>query len=434
MQTLPIVARRAGRGQSCTSDSPVGAACPGRLTGVRAAALAPENLCITGRRALHTAVRKTPSRFVVACGGVAFAAAKAAARRRSGRAVIRNRSPAAVERPDAALSCYRAGVTRHTALPTSSATSSAPRPSTATPTGRPRACPRVVDETGQHVLRRPGGPAVAERHEHHLVAGARPAIPRAVLADEGAAAIARGQQRTLVEREAERARRARRARSRARWPRATRSGRGGCDARVDVRRRSSCTASRRSRRRAPTSGSRARGRCRARRARSPPSTARRCAAPTPCRWDCAGPRRTRGPCAARGSTAEDRRALRLDRHPVLADVAVGADGDVELPAVGARDDVLRPVVVDACRPAGRRCVPGAAAMRSLARAIGKAQQGVGVGDVEVVADQRHAEGRMEPRQEHAARLGHAVAVGVAQQRDAIRRSARRRRPAPGAPS
>src|ERR1700722_16099311 len=45
----------------------------------------------------------------------------------------------------------------------------------------------AVEETGQHVLRLAGGLAVGERHEDHLVAGARLAIPRTVLADESAA-------------------------------------------------------------------------------------------------------------------------------------------------------------------------------------------------------------------------------------------------------
>ena len=47
-----------------------------------------------------------------------------------------------------------AAVTRQTVLPTSSATSSAPRLSIATPTGRPCALPSRVEEAGQHVDRR----------------------------------------------------------------------------------------------------------------------------------------------------------------------------------------------------------------------------------------------------------------------------------------
>ena len=55
----------------------------------------------------------------------------------------------------------------------------------------------------------------------------------------------------------------------------------------------------------------------------------------------------------------------------------------------------------------------------VAGRVGEAQHGVGVGHVEVVAHQRHAEGRVQPFQQHRAQVGHAVAVGVAQQRDAV---------------
>ena len=47
---------------------------------------------------------------------------------------------------------HRAAVTRQTTLPTSSATSSAPRASTATPTGRPQRVAVLVDEAGEDVL------------------------------------------------------------------------------------------------------------------------------------------------------------------------------------------------------------------------------------------------------------------------------------------
>ena len=51
-------------------------------------------------------------------------------------------------------------------------------------------------------------------------------------------------------------------------------------------------------------------------------------------------------CAARGIDLPDRRAPRLGLHAVLGDVAVRADGDVELRAVRARDHVLGPVMID----------------------------------------------------------------------------------------
>src|SRR5216683_2408067 len=43
----------------------------------------------------------------------------------------------------------------------------------------------VVEEAGQHVLRRARRLAVGERHKNHLVAGAGFSVPGAVLADEG---------------------------------------------------------------------------------------------------------------------------------------------------------------------------------------------------------------------------------------------------------
>ena len=45
----------------------------------------------------------------------------------------------------------------------------------------------------------------------------------------------------------------------------------------------------------------------------------------------------------------DRGTAFLYFHAVFADVAVGADGDVQVLAVGAGDDVLGPVVIEACR-------------------------------------------------------------------------------------
>ena len=53
--------------------------------------------------------------------------------------------------------------------------------------------------------------------------------------------------------------------------------------------------------------------------------------------------------------------------------------------------------------------------------IGKRHQRVGVGDVERVADQRHAIGRIETGEKRRLRFGAAIAIGVAQQGDAIGR-------------
>ena len=71
-------------------------------------------------------------------------------------------------------------------------------------------------------------------------------------------------------------------------------------------------------------------------------------------------------------------------------------------------------------PAGRSAslTPGALILVSPV-VIGEFHDRIGIGDVEILADQHHAERRIQPAEEDAARLGDAVAVGVAQQRDAV---------------
>ena len=51
--------------------------------------------------------------------------------------------------------------------------------------------------------------------------------------------------------------------------------------------------------------------------------------------------------------------------------------------------------------------------------IGIADDRVGVGYVKIVANQGDAEGRIEVVQEDGSHLGDAIAIGVAQQRDAV---------------
>ena len=58
--------------------------------------------------------------------------------------------------------------------------------------------------------------------------------------------------------------------------------------------------------------------------------------------------------------------------------------------------------------------------RERARRVRKPNDGIGVRDVQVLADERHAERRVQVRQQHHASFGDAVTVGVAQERDAIR--------------
>ena len=125
--------------------------------------------------------------------------------------------------------------------------------------------------------------------------------------------------------------------------------------------------------------------------------------------------------AAGAVDLEDGGAILLGLHPVLGDVAVRADADIELRAVGACDQALGPVVID--RPA--RQLRQSRARRGdlgVALVVGISDDGVGVGDIEIVADQRDAERRVEMIEEDALGVRHAVAIGVTQQGDAVARA------------
>jgi hypothetical protein len=114
--------------------------------------------------------------------------------------------------------------------------------------------------------------------------------------------------------------------------------------------------------------------------------------------------------AARTIDLPDRGAAFLVLHAVLGDVAVRADGCVQLAAVGAGDQRLGPVVVE--RPAGQ--VGHLASRRVDARLPGLVRElhhRVGVGDVEAIAHQGHAERRVQLVEEDAARFGTTVAAG-----------------------
>ena len=130
------------------------------------------------------------------------------------------------------------------------------------------------------------------------------------------------------------------------------------------------------------------------------------------------PRREDAMHAGGGIDLEDRRALILRLHAVLGHVAVRADTHVQSRPLGIRDQALRPVVVE--QPAGevgdldrRRSDPGVACL------VREPDYGVRVRDVECVADQRHAEGRVQAFDEGRLQLGHAIAVGIAEQGDAV---------------
>ena len=118
----------------------------------------------------------------------------------------------------------------------------------------------------------------------------------------------------------------------------------------------------------------------------------------------------------------DRGAAFLDLHAHLGDVAERADAGIELLAVGACEQAARPVAarLEGGEPLARR--GDAVGIGD----IGKGHHAVGVADIEGVADQRHAERLAEVLHEGAAHFGDAVAVLVAQQRDAVGADAERR--------
>ena len=59
-------------------------------------------------------------------------------------------------------------------------------------------------------------------------------------------------------------------------------------------------------------------------------------------------------------------------------------------------------------------------MRLAPSGVGEGHHAVGVADVERVAHERHAEGLVQPLEEHLPGFGHAVAIHIAQQGDAVR--------------
>ena len=78
------------------------------------------------------------------------------------------------------------------------------------------------------------------------------------------------------------------------------------------------------------------------------------------------------------------------------------------------------MVVDGAAGKRRQHGAGRGDLR-IARRVGIANDRIGIGDIEVVADQGHTEGRVEVIEEDALRLRLAVAVSVAQQRYAVAR-------------
>ncbi len=89
-----------------------------------------------------------------------------------------------------------------------------------------------------------------------------------------------------------------------------------------------------------------------------------------------------------------------------------------MPAVPARDDVLGPVVIEG---SGGQIdnLPSSIDDLRLACLVRKTHDGVGVGHIQTAADERHAERGVQSFEESRPCFRDAVAVRVAQQRDAV---------------
>ncbi len=275
------------------------------------------------------------------------------------------------------------------------------------------------EEAAQNIPRRPGGAAVLERDEHHLVAAQRAAIPGAVLADHHAV---------------------RKARQRAgRHP--AQAERGGVAAERIVRLDRLCDQSGVLRhavvhRLAPVAIGPA---VKAAVAHRGQVVGRRFVADAVALVDhrpqhAGGGLRGKAHRVAQAAGKDaagacgqvelvDRGAAFFDLHAHLGDVAERADAGIELPAISARQQAARPV------PAGlERGQPAPGRGDAVgARRIREGHHAVGVADIEGVAEQRHAERLVQSLHEDALLLRDAVAINVAQQRDAVGAFAQRRR-------
>ncbi|KEZ16414.1 hypothetical protein CP98_04104 [Sphingobium yanoikuyae] len=110
-------------------------------------------------------------------------------------------------------------------------------------------------------------------------------------------------------------------------------------------------------------------------------------------------------------------AIFLHRHAAFADIAVGADTDIEFRSVRTGCQRFGPVMIDARGQSGHLDARRGDARFALA--IGKAQQRVLCRDIELALDQGEAIGRIQSGDECTAQFGAAIAIGIAQQGDAI---------------
>jgi len=104
-------------------------------------------------------------------------------------------------------------------------------------------------------------------------------------------------------------------------------------------------------------------------------------------------------------------AVDLVFHTVFADIAIRADRNIQTQTILAGEHIFGPVMVD--RPCGqiKHFYTGLIDL-CFAGVIGKAHKTIGIGNIKVAADERHAKGRIQTPQEHSSGFRDAVAIYV----------------------
>ena len=104
-------------------------------------------------------------------------------------------------------------------------------------------------------------------------------------------------------------------------------------------------------------------------------------------------------------------------HAEVRHVRVRSYADIQLGPVRTGDQTLGPVVVSLSRQVGQ--LGGRGRDGRLALDVGEADHCIGVGNIDSVADQSHAERRHQARQELGLQLRDAIAIRVTQQQDFV---------------
>ena len=103
------------------------------------------------------------------------------------------------------------------------------------------------------------------------------------------------------------------------------------------------------------------------------------------------------------------------RKPVVGDIGIGADGDIKPGGIGAGNEVAGPV---AARFEAGEDARGAGLADGAGREV-IGQQRIGVGDIERVANEGGSVGLVQAGEIGFLHLGHAIAIGIAHQGDAV---------------